>query len=145
MKEPLFLPSSQLSQVDEEAIRQSGLGIENMDKEEFLAMLEDEGEEVGVVPGYEHDYEHVQVGEAPMDVGEEKGVEGEGEADIDARLPDWDELERFDEIERGETQYEASQGLREDKVGFWCCCGVQELMVVSRRSDLCLMIDVMSV
>ncbi len=56
-KEPLFLPSSQLSQVNEEAIRQSGLGIENMDREEFLAMLEDEGEEVGVVPGYRDDYE----------------------------------------------------------------------------------------
>ncbi|CAL1714621.1 unnamed protein product [Somion occarium] len=52
-EQPLFLPSSQLSQLSqlsreaEEAIIQSGLGIENMDMAEFAAMLEDEGEEVG--------------------------------------------------------------------------------------------------
>ncbi|PAV20230.1 cell cycle checkpoint control rad9a [Pyrrhoderma noxium] len=42
----LFL-SSQLSQVQIEAIKESGLGIENMDAEEFAAMLDDnEGEEI---------------------------------------------------------------------------------------------------
>ncbi|KAL0956314.1 hypothetical protein HGRIS_002467 [Hohenbuehelia grisea] len=47
VKEPLFLPSSsQLSVVDEEAIRQSGLGIEDMNAAELEAMLEGEGEEV---------------------------------------------------------------------------------------------------
>lgn len=43
---PLFYPLSQLSQADEEVIRGSGLGIENMDKDELEAMLEGEGEEV---------------------------------------------------------------------------------------------------
>lgn len=46
---PLFLPGSQLSQLsraDEEAIIKSGLGIENMDVDEFQAMMEADGEEV---------------------------------------------------------------------------------------------------
>jgi cell cycle checkpoint control protein RAD9A len=43
---PLFYPLSQLSQADEEVIRGSGLGIENMNKDELEAMLEGEGEEV---------------------------------------------------------------------------------------------------
>lgn len=43
---PLFYPLSQLSQADEEVIRGSGLGIENMGKDELEAMLEGEGEEV---------------------------------------------------------------------------------------------------
>jgi cell cycle checkpoint control protein RAD9A len=46
-QEPLFLPSSsQLSIMDEDALKESGLGIEYMDPDEFNAMLEDEGEEV---------------------------------------------------------------------------------------------------
>lgn len=44
-REPLFLPSSQLSQADEQALRESGLG--DMDADEFNAMFEDEGVEVG--------------------------------------------------------------------------------------------------
>ncbi|KAK7686260.1 hypothetical protein QCA50_010480 [Cerrena zonata] len=46
---PLFLPGSQLSQLskaDEEAIINSGLGIEDMDMDEFQAMMEGDGEEV---------------------------------------------------------------------------------------------------
>ncbi len=46
VREPLFLPGSQLSQAAEEAIRESGLGIEDMDADEFMTMLEGEGEEV---------------------------------------------------------------------------------------------------
>ncbi|KAH9919950.1 Rad9-domain-containing protein [Amylocystis lapponica] len=48
--EPLFLPGSQLSQAAEDAIRESGLGIENMTADEFAAMLEGDGEEVGMQP-----------------------------------------------------------------------------------------------
>jgi cell cycle checkpoint control protein RAD9A len=45
--EPLFLPeSSQLSAAHEQAIRSSGLGIENMDADELAQMLVGEGEEV---------------------------------------------------------------------------------------------------
>ncbi|KAH0827816.1 Rad9-domain-containing protein [Lanmaoa asiatica] len=43
---PLFLPFSQLSQQDERAIRESGLGVEYMNREELEAMLEGDGEEV---------------------------------------------------------------------------------------------------
>jgi len=46
-RDPLFLPGSQLSVADEEAIRDSGLGIENMDADELAALLEGDGEEVG--------------------------------------------------------------------------------------------------
>ena len=45
-KTPLFFPLSQLSQQDEQTIRESGLGIENMNREELEAMLEGDGEEV---------------------------------------------------------------------------------------------------
>ena len=43
--EPLFLPGSQMSAADREALRASGLG--DMDADEFNAMMEDDGEEVG--------------------------------------------------------------------------------------------------
>ena len=47
--EPLFMPgASQLSNADLDVLRGSGLGIEHMDYEEFEAMMEDEGEEVGM-------------------------------------------------------------------------------------------------
>lgn len=49
--EPLFLPSTQLSQADQELIRESGLGIESMNADEFNAMMDDEGEEVEVLGG----------------------------------------------------------------------------------------------
>ncbi|KIJ18756.1 hypothetical protein PAXINDRAFT_161563 [Paxillus involutus ATCC 200175] len=45
-KLPLFFPLSQLSQADEQAIRESGLGVEYMTQEELEAMLEGDGEEV---------------------------------------------------------------------------------------------------
>jgi cell cycle checkpoint control protein RAD9A len=45
-RDPLFLPGSQLSAADEEAIRGSGLGIESMGADELEALLEGDGEEV---------------------------------------------------------------------------------------------------
>ena len=45
-EEPLFLPVSQMSAADKEALHASGLG--DMDAAEFNAMMEDEGEEVGL-------------------------------------------------------------------------------------------------
>ncbi|KAJ7901782.1 Rad9-domain-containing protein [Mycena olivaceomarginata] len=46
-KEPLFLPmSSQMSAADEQVLRDTGLGIEDMNAEELERMLEDEGDEV---------------------------------------------------------------------------------------------------
>lgn len=50
-KEPLFLPSSQLSAAEEDLMRESGLMIEGMDgAEALMAMLEDEGQEVDFAP-----------------------------------------------------------------------------------------------
>ncbi|KAK7057232.1 Rad9-domain-containing protein [Favolaschia claudopus] len=46
-KEPLFLPmSSQMSAVDEQVLRDTGLGLEDMNAEELHMMLDGEGEEV---------------------------------------------------------------------------------------------------
>lgn len=45
-EESLFLPGSQMSAADKEALHASGLG--DMDADEFHAMMEDEGEEVGL-------------------------------------------------------------------------------------------------
>jgi hypothetical protein len=45
-EEPLFLPVSQMSAADREALHASGLG--DMDADEFNAMMEDEGVEVGL-------------------------------------------------------------------------------------------------
>ncbi|KIJ48765.1 hypothetical protein M422DRAFT_205489 [Sphaerobolus stellatus SS14] len=48
-EEPLFMPgASQLSNVDIEILRGAGLGIEHMDYDEFEAMMEADGEEVGM-------------------------------------------------------------------------------------------------
>ena len=44
--EPLFLPSSQMSVADEELLRSTGLGIEDMGAQNLVDMLEGEGEEV---------------------------------------------------------------------------------------------------
>ncbi|THH32490.1 hypothetical protein EUX98_g1666 [Antrodiella citrinella] len=45
-EQPLFLPSTQLSQADQELIRESGLGIEDMNMDEFNAMMDDDGEDL---------------------------------------------------------------------------------------------------
>ena len=45
-EEPLFLPVSQMSAADREALHASGLG--DMDVDQFNAMMEDDGEEVGL-------------------------------------------------------------------------------------------------
>jgi cell cycle checkpoint control protein RAD9A len=45
-REPLFLPSSQMSTANEEVLRATGLGVESMDAHELADLLEGEGEEV---------------------------------------------------------------------------------------------------
>ncbi|PPQ63670.1 hypothetical protein CVT24_004555 [Panaeolus cyanescens] len=44
--DPLFLPSSQMSDAQREILRSTGLGLENMTVEELTEMMEDEGVEV---------------------------------------------------------------------------------------------------
>ena len=48
-EQPLFLPGSQMTAADQEVLDASGLG--DMDVDEFNAMMEDEGEEVGLNMG----------------------------------------------------------------------------------------------
>ncbi|KAJ6593856.1 Rad9-domain-containing protein [Mycena capillaripes] len=51
-QEPLFLPtSSQLSAADEQILRETGLGLEDMTAEELEMMLQDDGEEVAFDAG----------------------------------------------------------------------------------------------
>ena len=57
VREPLFLPGSQSSVVNEEALR--GLGIDSMDHDELTQMLEGEGEEVGPVSQRPNDEQFV--------------------------------------------------------------------------------------
>ncbi|KAJ6609871.1 Rad9-domain-containing protein [Mycena sp. CBHHK59/15] len=86
-REPLFLPASQLSAADEEIIRNTGLGIENMNAEELEMMLEGDGEEVGL----------------DMDCQTQK-------QDIDIMMADGpDEFELVDDMELAATQSSDSQ------------------------------------
>lgn len=89
--EPLFLPGTQLSQ----AIRDSGLGIEDMNADELAAMLDDEGEEV------------------------EFGAKLSG--DVDVKMEDADELYKmressFDLVDDADTQMEPTQSDTASKV-----------------------------
>lgn len=82
-REPLFLPSSQvstthLSQSAEAAIRESGLGIEGMDADDFLVMLEGEGEEVDYVPASQ-----AQEQEMDMSMAEAEAHSGGQKSDLD--------------------------------------------------------------
>lgn len=82
-REPLFLPSSQMSQADAEALRASGLGVDNMDADEFLAMMEEEGEEVGVTLEEALLAPRDGGGGAGAKVGSDSGSETEPESDLE--------------------------------------------------------------
>ncbi|TCD69521.1 hypothetical protein EIP91_007451 [Steccherinum ochraceum] len=83
--EPLFLPSTQLSQADQELIRESGLGIESMNADEFNAMMDDEGEEVEV-PG------------------------GGGGGDVEMEMDGYEGRDEVEEDEIEDTQMAPTQG-----------------------------------
>ncbi|KAI0063981.1 hypothetical protein BV25DRAFT_1801221 [Artomyces pyxidatus] len=107
--EPLFLPSSQMSAADEEALRASGLGVDRMDADEFNAMFEDEGVEVGDY-AEEHHTEDAPA-EDPFPEGlreisphvepEEELEGGFGQQNYEERPQS---LELFDDTEMGPTQ-----------------------------------------
>lgn len=110
--EPLFLPGSQLSQAAEFAIRESGLGIEDMDTDEFKAMMEDEGEEFEVDNVRRHDTDT----SVSMGWGERGGESG---ADADVSMQETDELaddgdgglqDSFSLYEENGTQFGPTQG-----------------------------------
>ncbi|KAJ7132795.1 Rad9-domain-containing protein [Mycena crocata] len=69
-REPLFLPmSSQLSAADEQIIRDTGLGIEDMNAEELEMMLEGDGEEVAFDTASQASVkQEINAGEAEDDV-----------------------------------------------------------------------------
>ncbi|KAI0704254.1 Rad9-domain-containing protein [Cytidiella melzeri] len=113
--EPLFLPGSQLSQAAETAIRESGLGIENMDAEELAAMLLEEGEEVEGSQAHHHGNSG---GTADVSMRDQE----EHEEEVDELAGDVDEDEVMDEAraqrsdsfdlyyDETETQFGPTQG-----------------------------------
>ena len=125
---PLFYPLSQLSQADEEVIRASGLGIENMNKDELEAMLEGEGEEVAF------DF-------APSQ--NLTKVEDEDSAMLAAD----DDPESFELVEDTGTEYGPTQGDfgGRKKVGFCTLTKEGSVLIhycyLRRRFSLCLKID----
>lgn len=96
-REPLFWPSSsQLSVADEAVLRETGLGIEDMDADELADMLEGEGEEVAF------DFSS----QRPAD------RDQQGAQELEMRSLD---LDSFD-IEIGEAELAPTQNLENSKV-----------------------------
>jgi cell cycle checkpoint control protein RAD9A len=139
-EEPLFLPVSQMSAADKEALHASGLG--DMDVDEFNAMMEDDGEEVGLnldppladapVPSV------LPMSPSPvldLDLDEEQG-HGQG-------------VNRFEddiESEMGPTQSDESGKVCPSTYPFCVCIKISRpdharVRVHGRRSDRCLTID----
>lgn len=84
-KEPLFLPSSQMSEANVEILRSTGLGLENMDSAELAELLEGEGEEV--------DFSYMSQ-QPPRASPLSKGVgEGEGGSDHGMEVDEQDSFE----------------------------------------------------
>lgn len=110
-REPLFLPGSQLSQAASQALRESGLG-EDVDLAELEAMMEDEGEEVNVVP---------RASQADVD------MRAVGEADEEEEERDELHEEREESLELYDDEYETQFGPTQDgntKVRLRCTFGV---------------------
>jgi cell cycle checkpoint control protein RAD9A len=97
-RDPLFLPGSQLSVADEEAIRDSGLGIESMGADELEALLEGDGEEVAFDFGSQRGMSQMNSGEHDGDTNIDDAMEGEEERGAG---------DSFDVIE--DTEMEATQ------------------------------------
>ena len=104
--EPLFLPGSQLSQAQEEVLRESGLGVETM--EDFEAMLEDEGVEVEFPPS-----------QAVPSAG------ASGDNDVHMEDEERDELDQEQEDGQGDAR-EGSFGLFDDDDEFTQMGATQE-------------------
>lgn len=145
-EEPLFLPGSQMSAADKEALHASGLG--DMDADEFNAMMEDEGVEVGL------NLDHPPPTDAPappsvlpmsplptldLDLDEEDG-HGQGA----------DRFEDDIESEMGPTQSDESGKVCPSAYPFCVCIKIfcsdhPRVRVHGRRSNRCLMTDAYSV
>jgi len=107
-RDPLFLPSSQMSTADEEVLRATGLGVESMDAHELADLLEGEGEEVD--------------------------FSSQREETADNNMDEQDSLELFEEIEFSATQSSHSG----DRVcSFLSLVGALNYFYTSRCSNPC--------
>ncbi len=146
-KEPLFLPSSQLSQLPpaaEAAIIESGLGIENMTAEEFEAMLEGDAEEV--------EFGEARLKAAPSGADEEDELEDEFQVggqqwrveDLDFGQGESgesrDSFELVDDVEMEPTQNGGGFKVRRgqlDSAAEWKLTSVLSHSVHCLRTDVC--------
>ena len=98
-REPLFLPGSQLSipLAASQAIKESGLGIETMDADEFIDMLEGDGEEVGF------DFRSQRVGG-----GDPEGVGSDAMMEQENGRGGEDSFDVIEEMEMGATQIDTA-------------------------------------
>ncbi|KAH9485464.1 hypothetical protein JR316_0002372 [Psilocybe cubensis] len=105
-KEPLFLPSSQMSEANLDVLQSTGLGLENMDAEELTELLEGEGEEV--------DFSHIS--QQPPGESQHAGGIGEGGFDHSMQVDQDDsfELEGLPATQERENAHKTFQPLFDD-------------------------------
>jgi len=109
--EPLFLPGSQLSQAAEQAIRDSGLGIENMNTAEFEAMLEGDEEEMELLGSQVP--RKVSAGSGDRETNGKDENESERESDDDS-LSLWEDVEMLPTQEKSHGGDKSFRPLFED-------------------------------
>ena len=144
-EEPLFLPGSQLSAADKEALYASGLG--DMDADEFNAMMEDDGEEVGL--NLDPPLAEAEV-EAPVPSVLPMSQSPVLDLDLDEEHGHGQDINRFEddiESEMGPTQSDESGKVCPYTYPFYVCIKIlrpnhPRVRVHGRRSDRCLMTDV---
>lgn len=141
-REPLFLPSSQLSQLPraaEEAIIGSGLGIEHMTAEELEDMLEGDAEEVEFATqrSFVADDVQVEAAESALDMEEEEDWQIEDDMDFgDAGYGQQGEsFELIEDIEMEPTQNDGGTKVRGSRVSYDLVCSRIE---AARCSGRCL-------
>ena len=140
-EEPLFLPGSQMSAADKEALHASGLG--DMDADEFNAMMEDDGEEVGL---------NLHPPDAPAASLRPSPPSPALDLDLDEEERHGRDVNRFEddiESEMGPTQSDEGGKVCPSTYPFRVCIKYFDLIihvfgVHGRRSDRCLTTDAQS-
>jgi cell cycle checkpoint control protein RAD9A len=140
-EEPLFLPVSQMSAADKEALHASGLG--DMDADEFNAMMEDDGVEVGLNLD-------PPLADAPVPSVLPMSPSPALDSDLDEEQGHGQGANRFEddiESEMGPTQSDDESGkVCPSTCPFRVCIKIfrpdhSRVRVHGRRSDRCLTID----
>jgi len=110
--QPLFLPGSQMSTADQAALRASGLGIDHMDADDFHAMMEDEGIEVGFSAD-----EDSELRRPTEPDGQDRSLDDDAHNQASARAFDYDS-------ELGPTQASSSDEESKVRTSWLSCCSM---------------------